>query len=78
MSFTTDVAAPATAASLAGTVLGLEFVGSTQAIFVETGGGREFRIQKQQHEIEALDLVPGRPVRLNWDPCHTWLPRETD
>ena len=78
VSVSTDGAAPTAAASLAGTVLGLEFVGSTQTIFVETGGGREFRIQKQQHEIEALDLVPGRPVRLSWDPRHTWLLPETD
>ncbi|WP_428028881.1 ABC transporter ATP-binding protein [Ancylobacter sp.] len=58
---------------LAGTVIGLEFVGSTQTVFVEIEGGAEFRVQKQQHEIEALDLVPGRKVRLSWDARHAWL-----
>ncbi|MCW1842447.1 ABC transporter ATP-binding protein [Prosthecomicrobium hirschii] len=61
-----------------GTVLGLEFVGSTQTIFVETEGGQEFRVQKQQHEIEALDLVPGRAVHLAWEPRHAWLLPETE
>ena len=59
--------------SLDGTVIGLEFVGSTQTVFVEVPGGREFRVQKQQHEIEALDLVPGRKVTMSWNPQHAWL-----
>lgn len=59
--------------SVPGTVLGLEFVGSTQTVFVETPGGQEFRVQKQQHEIEALDLAPGRAVTMSWDPRHVWL-----
>ncbi|HEY0821764.1 MAG TPA: ABC transporter ATP-binding protein [Rhizobacter sp.] len=58
---------------LAGTVLGLEFVGSTQTVFVETGEGQEFRVQKQQHEIESLNLAPGQRVTLSWDPRQTWL-----
>jgi spermidine/putrescine transport system ATP-binding protein len=58
---------------IAGTVLGLEFVGSTQTVFVEVEGNVEFRVQKQQHEIEALDLVPGRKVTLSWDSKHAWL-----
>lgn len=58
---------------LVGTVLGLEFVGSTQTVFVEIEGGAEFRVQKQQHEIEALNLVPGRKVKLSWNPEYAWL-----
>jgi spermidine/putrescine transport system ATP-binding protein len=67
--------APADSAqpALSGTVIGLEFVGSTQTVFVEVPGGREFRVQKQQHEIEALDLVPGRKVTMSWNPRHAWL-----
>lgn len=61
-----------------GTVLGLEFVGSTQTVFIDVGGDKEFRVQKQQHEIESLDLVPGRKVRLSWEPKHAWvLPQAT-
>lgn len=56
-----------------GTMLGLEFLGSTQTIYVEAPDGREVRVQKQQHEIEALRLTPGAPVSLGWDPVHAWL-----
>lgn len=56
-----------------GTVLGLEFEGSTQTVFVDVGGDTEFRVAKQQHEIESLGLVPGRRVSLSWDPQHAWL-----
>jgi spermidine/putrescine transport system ATP-binding protein len=59
--------------SVEGSVLGIEFVGSTQTIFFEVGGGSEFRVQKQQHEIETLDLSPGSKLRLSWDPNHAWL-----
>jgi spermidine/putrescine transport system ATP-binding protein len=56
-----------------GTVIGMEFVGSTQTVFVEVAGSAEMRVQKQQHEIEALGLVPGRRINLEWDPRHAWL-----
>jgi spermidine/putrescine transport system ATP-binding protein len=69
----TASAAPAGMARLEGTVIGLEFVGSTQTIFIDVPGGREFRVQKQQHEIESLGLAPGRRVGLSWDPKHAWL-----
>jgi spermidine/putrescine transport system ATP-binding protein len=67
------VASSALDDSVRGTVLGLEFVGSTQTVFVEVAGGREFRVQKQQHEVEQLDLTPGTPVSMTWDPRHAWL-----
>jgi spermidine/putrescine transport system ATP-binding protein len=59
--------------SILATIIGTEFVGSTQTVFVETENHHEFRIQKQQHEIEALALTPGKRVVLSWDPLHTWL-----
>lgn len=64
---------PIAMAQVEGTVLGLEFVGSTQTVFVEMGDGSEFRVQKQQHEIESLGLAPGQRVSLSWDPRHAWL-----
>ncbi|WP_181704823.1 ABC transporter ATP-binding protein [Chthonobacter rhizosphaerae] len=67
------LAAAGTYGGLDATVIGLEFVGSTQTVFVETASGHEFRIQKQQHEIEALDLAPGRQISLSWEPRHAWL-----
>jgi spermidine/putrescine transport system ATP-binding protein len=64
-------------AQVSGTVLGLEFVGSTQTVFIDVPGSREFRVQKQQHEIDSLGLVPGRRVNMSWDPQHAWLLPET-
>jgi spermidine/putrescine transport system ATP-binding protein len=61
------------AGGIAGTVIGLEFLGSTQTIYVEATDGREFRVQKQQHEIETLRLGPGSPVSLGWNPEHAWM-----
>jgi spermidine/putrescine transport system ATP-binding protein len=72
-----DDTGDAAAQSVRGTVLGLEFVGSTQTVFIELAGGGEFRVQKQQHEIESLQLVPGRAVRVGWDPRHAWLLPQT-
>lgn len=62
----------ASANSVAGKVIGIEFVGSTQTIFVEADGA-EFRVQKQQHEIEALNIQPGSKLTLHWQPEHAWL-----
>jgi len=74
----TDTAPEPGFSRLDGTVIGLEFVGSTQTIFIDVGENREFRVQKQQHEIESLALVPGRRIGLSWDPGHVWvLPRNT-
>lgn len=56
-----------------GTVLGLEFVGSSMTMFVDVTGCSEFRVQKSQQEIEALGLVPDRKVRLGWRSRHAWL-----
>lgn len=55
-----------------GNVIGIEFFGSTQTVFIDAAGA-EFRVQKQQHEIDALDLAPGREVYLNWQPGHAWV-----
>ncbi|MBY5639365.1 ABC transporter ATP-binding protein [Rhizobium leguminosarum] len=55
-----------------GSVIGIEFVGSTQTIFFDVKG-KEFRVQKQQHEIDALDVTPGKELTLNWQPQHAWL-----
>lgn len=60
------------AEGVTGSVIGIEFVGSTQTIFFDVKG-HEFRVQKQQHEIDALDLAPGKELTLNWQAQHAWL-----
>lgn len=67
-----NLSASASAGALKGQVIGLEFVGSTQTVFIEVGGS-EFRVQKQQHEIDSLNLGPGREVFLSWQAEHAWL-----
>lgn len=59
-----------------GSVIGIEFVGSTQTVFIDAAGA-ELRVQKQQHEIDALNLAPGRDVYLNWQPSHAWVLPQT-
>ncbi len=54
-----------------GHVVGMEFVGSTQTIFVSTDTGRDFRLQRLDLGDEAM-LGPGTPVTLTWDPRHAW------
>jgi spermidine/putrescine transport system ATP-binding protein len=68
-----DPVEQAAPAALQGTVIGIEFVGATQTLFVDLGGKTELRVQKQQHEIDSLSLVPGRRVGVRWDARHTWL-----
>lgn len=51
-----------------GTVVGEEFVGSVVTLFVEIDGGPEFKIQKQQREIESLGVRPGQRLQLFWRP----------
>ncbi|KAA1179960.1 ABC transporter ATP-binding protein [Rhizobium tropici] len=65
-------ARPDIANQIRGNVIGIEFFGSTQTVFVEAEGS-EFRVQKQQHELDALDLAPGREVFLTWQPDHAWV-----
>jgi spermidine/putrescine transport system ATP-binding protein len=49
----------------------MEFVGSTQTIFVTSSTGRDFRLQRLDLGDEAV-LSPGTPVTLTWDPRHAW------
>lgn len=56
-----------------GRISGEEFVGSVITLFVELDNGVEFRIQRQQHEIEALDVSPGAPLELSWEAEHAFL-----
>ncbi|MCU0905776.1 MAG: ABC transporter ATP-binding protein, partial [Tabrizicola sp.] len=56
---------------VSGHVVGMEFVGSTQTIFVTSATGRDFRLQRLDLGDEAV-MTPGTPVTLTWDPRHAW------
>ncbi|WP_081377130.1 TOBE domain-containing protein [Rhizobium etli] len=72
VSLSTPAAQDSVTNGVNGSVIGIEFVGSTQTIFFDVNG-HEFRVQKQQHEIDALDLTPGKRLALSWQPQHAWL-----
>ena len=60
-----------------GTVLGQEFVGAMVTVFLELAPGIEFRIQKQQHELEGLDLSIGSALSAWWATEHAYVLPQT-
>ena len=60
-----------------GTVLGQEFVGAMVTVFLELAPGIEFRIQKQQHELEGLDLSIGSGLGAWWATEHAYVLPQT-
>ena len=61
-----------------GTVLGQEFVGAMVTLFLELAPGIEFRIQKQQHELEGLDLSIGSALSAWWATEHAYVLPQTE
>ena len=47
--------------------VGEEFVGSMVTLYFIAESGIEIKVQKQQREIEALDLTDNRQYHLHWD-----------
>jgi len=56
-----------------GRISGEEFVGSVITLFVELENGQEFRVQKQQHEVESLNLKHGSELTLSWNTNNAFL-----
>ncbi|MDN2661154.1 ABC transporter ATP-binding protein [Neptunomonas sp. CHC150] len=56
-----------------GRISGEEFVGSVITLLVELENGQEFKVQKQQHEVEALNLKYGADLTLSWDAQSAFL-----
>ena len=61
-----------------GTILGQEFVGAMVTVFLELAPGTEFRIQKQQHELEGLDLSIGSTLTASWKTEHAYVLPQAD
>ncbi len=59
--------------SLAGTVIGEQFVGAFVTLHLDLGDGSTFRAQLQQHALEPLGQVRGKRLSLRWKPEHTVL-----
>ncbi|MDP7343452.1 MAG: ABC transporter ATP-binding protein [Alphaproteobacteria bacterium] len=61
---------------LSGELISEEFIGSVITLYIDIGDGTVFRVQKQQHELDALDFTAGRKLFASWRPEHTYiLPR---
>ncbi len=50
-----------------------QFVGSVVTLYFETASGVEFRVQKQQRELDALNLQIGETVWASWETQHAYL-----
>ena len=61
---------------ITGELISEEFVGSVITLYLDIGDGTVFRVQKQQHELDALDFTTGRKLFASWRPEDTYvLPR---
>ncbi len=59
-------------------VISEEFVGSVISLLVEVGQGVEMKVQKQQHELDQLNLHSGDSRWLSWLPKSVYiLPPQT-
>ena len=60
-----------------GTLISEQFVGAVVTLYLDTGAEAEFRVQLQQHEVDALDLSRGMDLVADWKAEHTFiLPQE--
>jgi spermidine/putrescine transport system ATP-binding protein len=64
---------PADGNRLSGRIIGEEFVGAIVTIHVDIAEGVAFKIQRQQRDLEALDLDRGSEIHLSWDPADSYL-----
>jgi spermidine/putrescine transport system ATP-binding protein len=58
---------------VSGKISGEEFVGSVITLFIELENGQEFKVQKQQHEVESLNLKYGADLTLSWNAKNSFL-----
>lgn len=59
--------------TVTGRLIGEEFVGAVVTLFLELPDGTEFRVQKQQHEIERIQLRHGEQATIAWAPESTYI-----
>ena len=61
---------------ITGELISEEFIGSVITLYLDIGDGTVFRVQKQQHELDALDYASGRKLLASWQAKDTYvLPR---
>ena len=65
--------AAGTGNAMQGSVIGEEFVGAFVTLYLDIGDGREFRVQTQQHTLDALEFTRGTRLVAAWKPEHTFI-----
>jgi spermidine/putrescine transport system ATP-binding protein len=58
---------------LTGRLVGEEFVGAVVTLHLDVGQGTILKIQKQQHEVDSLELGRGAAIEATWRPEHGYL-----
>ena len=56
-----------------GELISEEFIGSVITLYLDIGDGTVFRVQKQQHELDALDFAAGRRLYASWRSQDTYV-----
>jgi spermidine/putrescine transport system ATP-binding protein len=59
--------------ALSGGLISEEFIGSVVTLYLDIGQEAAFRIQKQQHELDAIDFTPGQTLWASWRPEDTYI-----
>ena len=59
--------------SVTGAVISEEFIGSVVTLHLDIGGGTVFRVQKQAHELDTIDITPGQTFRASWRAEDTYV-----
>jgi spermidine/putrescine transport system ATP-binding protein len=59
--------------ALPGRIVGEEFVGAFVTLHLDIGQGTAFRVQTQQHALDALEFGRGTRLIASWRPEHTFV-----
>jgi spermidine/putrescine transport system ATP-binding protein len=58
---------------ITGELISEEFIGSVITLYIDIGEGTVFRVQKQQHELDALGYTAGSKLFASWRPEDTYI-----
>ena len=58
---------------ITGKLISEEFVGSVITLYIDIGEGTVFRVQKQQHELDALGYAASSKLFASWRPEDTYI-----
>jgi spermidine/putrescine transport system ATP-binding protein len=59
--------------AISGTVISEEFVGSVVTLYLDIGQDAVFRVQKQAHELDAIEIETGQTLSASWRADDTYI-----